>query len=152
MKVVLLFVAANTNHRGTLPDNRTPLPSSGGILPSGRVVLRVNRISLQFSIFTLAAGTVTIGSSGGGPRATPTTASILNENLSTGNITAENRFLARSSYTEDDDDTICVEADNKLYLYASSLKLYSCYNQLPKVYVVKPKNQCKPYLSHCPRN
>ncbi|XP_049774637.1 uncharacterized protein LOC126162275 isoform X4 [Schistocerca cancellata] len=75
-----------------------------------------------------------------------------NENLSTGNITAENRFLGRSSNTEDDDDTICVAADNKFYLYANSLKLYSCYNELPKVYVVKPKSQCKPYLSDCPRN
>ncbi|XP_047108207.1 uncharacterized protein LOC124777636 [Schistocerca piceifrons] len=80
-----------------------------------------------------------------------TTANIGNENLSTGNITAENRFLGRSSYTEDD-DTICVAADNRFYLYANSLKLYSCYNQLPKVYVVKPKSQCKPYLSDCPRN
>ncbi|XP_049801921.1 uncharacterized protein LOC126236552 isoform X5 [Schistocerca nitens] len=81
-----------------------------------------------------------------------TTANIGNENLSTGNITAESRFLGRSSYTEDDDDTICVAADNKFYLYANSLKLYSCYNQLPKVYMVKPKSQCKPYLSDCPRN
>ncbi|XP_049950157.1 uncharacterized protein LOC126457690 isoform X11 [Schistocerca serialis cubense] len=81
-----------------------------------------------------------------------TTVSIGNEELSTGNITAENIFLGRSSYTEDDDDTICVAADNKFYLYANSLKLYSCYNQLPKVYVVKPKSQCKPYLSDCPRN
>ncbi|XP_046990581.1 uncharacterized protein LOC124596322 isoform X2 [Schistocerca americana] len=80
-----------------------------------------------------------------------TTANIGNENLSIGNITAENRFLGRSSYTEDD-DTICVAADNRFYLYANSLKLYSCYNQLPKVYVVKPKSQCKPYLSDCPRN
>ncbi|XP_047108649.1 uncharacterized protein LOC124777346 [Schistocerca piceifrons] len=80
-----------------------------------------------------------------------TTANIGNENLSSGNITAENRFLGRSSYTEDD-DTICVAADNRFYLYANSLKLYSCYNQLPKVYVVKPKSQCKPYLSDCPRN
>ncbi|XP_047108121.1 uncharacterized protein LOC124776943 isoform X2 [Schistocerca piceifrons] len=81
-----------------------------------------------------------------------TTASIGNEELSIGNITAESRFLGRSSHTEDDDDTICVAADNKFYLYANSLKLYSCYNQLPKVYVVKPKSQCKPYLSDCPRN
>ncbi|XP_046991373.1 uncharacterized protein LOC124596316 [Schistocerca americana] len=81
-----------------------------------------------------------------------TTVSIGNEELSTGNITPENIFLGRSSYTEDDDDTICVAADNKFYLYANSLKLYSCYNQLPKVYVVKPKSQCKPYLSDCPRN
>ncbi|XP_049950172.1 uncharacterized protein LOC126457690 isoform X17 [Schistocerca serialis cubense] len=80
-----------------------------------------------------------------------TTANIGNENLSIGNITAENRFLGRSSYTEDD-DTICVAADNRFYLYANSLKLYSCYNQLPKVYVVKPKSQCKPYMSDCPRN
>ncbi|XP_049801914.1 uncharacterized protein LOC126236549 [Schistocerca nitens] len=81
-----------------------------------------------------------------------TTASIGNEELSAGNITAESRFVGRSSYAEVDDDTICVAADNKFYLYANSLKLYSCYNQLPKVYVVKPKSQCKPYLSDCPRN
>ncbi|XP_049801865.1 uncharacterized protein LOC126236536 isoform X1 [Schistocerca nitens] len=81
-----------------------------------------------------------------------TTASIGNEELSTGDITADSRFPGRSSYTEDDDHTICGAADNKFCLYANSLKLYSCYNQLPKVYVVKPKSQCKPYLSDCPRN
>ncbi|XP_046990579.1 uncharacterized protein LOC124596321 [Schistocerca americana] len=98
----------------------------------------------------LVAALVAVAEVHGQPEAS-TTANIGNENLSTGNITAENRFLGRSSYTEDD-DTICVAADNRFYLYANSLKLYSCYNQLPKVYVVKPKSQCKPYLSDCPRN
>ncbi|XP_046991370.1 uncharacterized protein LOC124596312 [Schistocerca americana] len=99
----------------------------------------------------LVAALVAVVEVYGQPEGT-TTVSIGNEELSTGNITAENIFLGRSSYTEDDDDTICVAADNKFYLYANSLKLYSCYNQLPKVYVVKPKSQCKPYLSDCPRN
>ncbi|XP_046991381.1 uncharacterized protein LOC124596326 [Schistocerca americana] len=80
-----------------------------------------------------------------------TTVTISNGKLTTANIPAVRTLLTRSSPTEDD-DTICVEADNKFYLYANSLKLYSCYNQLPKVYVVKPKSQCKPYLSDCPRN
>ncbi|XP_046990858.1 uncharacterized protein LOC124595965 isoform X2 [Schistocerca americana] len=62
------------------------------------------------------------------------------------------RRLAAPSYAEEDEDTICVQADNKFYLYANSLKLYSCYNLLPKVYVVKPKSLCKPTLSDCPNN
>ncbi|XP_046990735.1 uncharacterized protein LOC124595873 [Schistocerca americana] len=62
------------------------------------------------------------------------------------------RRLAAPSYAEEDEDTICVQADNKFYLYANSLKLYSCYNLLPKVYVVKPKSLCKPTLSDCPKN
>ncbi|XP_047108241.1 uncharacterized protein LOC124777389 [Schistocerca piceifrons] len=60
--------------------------------------------------------------------------------------------LSAPSYAEEDEDTICVQADNKFYLYANSLKLYSCYNLLPKVYVVKPKSLCKPTLSDCPKN
>ncbi|XP_049852523.1 uncharacterized protein LOC126332220 isoform X3 [Schistocerca gregaria] len=62
------------------------------------------------------------------------------------------RTLVAASYAEEDEDTICVQADNKFYLYANSLKLYSCYNLLPKVYVVKPKSLCKPTLSDCPKN
>ncbi|XP_049801875.1 uncharacterized protein LOC126236540 isoform X2 [Schistocerca nitens] len=59
---------------------------------------------------------------------------------------------AAPSFTEENEDTICVQADNTYYLYANSLKLYSCYNLLPKVYVVKPKSLCKPTLSDCPKN
>ncbi|XP_049852528.1 uncharacterized protein LOC126332318 [Schistocerca gregaria] len=62
------------------------------------------------------------------------------------------RTLVAASYTEEDEDTICVQADNKFYLYANSLKLYSCYHLLPRVYVVKPKSLCKPVLSDCPKN
>ncbi|XP_046989919.1 uncharacterized protein LOC124595282 isoform X2 [Schistocerca americana] len=58
--------------------------------------------------------------------------------------------LQRWKRDDADEDTICVAADNKYYLYANSLKLYTCYNQLPKVYVVKPKSQCRPSLSDCP--
>ncbi|XP_046989510.1 uncharacterized protein LOC124595164 isoform X1 [Schistocerca americana] len=80
-----------------------------------------------------------------------TTVTISSDNLTTSNITAERTFLAKSSYTGDD-DTICVESDNKFYLYVNVLKLYSCYNQLRKVYVVKPRSQCEPHLSDCPRH
>ncbi|XP_049774632.1 uncharacterized protein LOC126162273 isoform X3 [Schistocerca cancellata] len=71
--------------------------------------------------------------------------------VTTSNITAERTFLAKSWYTGDD-DTICVESDNKFYLYVNVLKLYSCYHQLRKVYVVKPRSQCEQHLSDCPRH
>ncbi|XP_049774640.1 uncharacterized protein LOC126162277 [Schistocerca cancellata] len=59
---------------------------------------------------------------------------------------------AAPPYTEEDRETICVQADKKFYLYANSVKLYSCYNLLPKVYVVKPKSLCSTNLSDCPKN
>ncbi|XP_046991281.1 uncharacterized protein LOC124596253 [Schistocerca americana] len=80
-----------------------------------------------------------------------TTAAIQGEEQPSATIPSV-RALVAASYAEEDDDTICVQADNKFYLYANSLKLYSCYNLLPKVYVVKPKSLCKPVLSDCPKN
>ncbi|XP_046990794.1 uncharacterized protein LOC124595924 [Schistocerca americana] len=80
-----------------------------------------------------------------------TTAAINSEEQPSATIPAV-RTLVAASYAEEDEDTICVQADNKFYLYANSLKLYSCYHLLPKVYVVKPKSLCKPVLSDCPKN
>ncbi|XP_049774659.1 uncharacterized protein LOC126162287 isoform X2 [Schistocerca cancellata] len=80
-----------------------------------------------------------------------TTATIQGEEQPSAPIPAV-RTLVAALYAEEDDDTICVQADSKFYLYANSLKLYSCYQLLPKVYVVKPKSLCKPVLSDCPKN
>ncbi|XP_049774646.1 uncharacterized protein LOC126162280 isoform X2 [Schistocerca cancellata] len=60
--------------------------------------------------------------------------------------------IQRWKRDDTDKETICVSADNKFYLYANSVKLYTCYSQVPKVYVVKPKSLCKTNLSDCPKN
>ncbi|XP_049852502.1 uncharacterized protein LOC126332098 isoform X1 [Schistocerca gregaria] len=52
----------------------------------------------------------------------------------------------------EDEDAICVEADNTLYLYANVQKLYYCYDLLPKIYVVQSKDKCTTELLDCPRN
>ncbi|XP_049852503.1 uncharacterized protein LOC126332098 isoform X3 [Schistocerca gregaria] len=98
----------------------------------------------------LVAALVTVAVVHGQPEES-TSVTISSDKLTTSNITAERTFLAKSSYT-DDDDTICVQSDNKFYLYVNVLKLYSCYHQLRKVYVVKPRSQCQPHLADCPRH
>ncbi|XP_049950201.1 uncharacterized protein LOC126457711 isoform X3 [Schistocerca serialis cubense] len=60
-----------------------------------------------------------------------TAVTIQNEELPFATIQAV-RTLVATSYTEEDDDTVFVQADKKFYLYANSLKMYSCYQLQPK--------------------